>query len=40
MPIEIVSKVVLIHSNLAISQRYLRNVTDLQVIRGIENLYG
>ena len=40
MPIEIVSKVVLRHSNLATTQRYLGKVTDLEAMRWIENLYG
>jgi integrase/recombinase XerD len=39
MPIEIVSKVVLRHSNLATTQRYLGKVTDLEAMRWIENLY-
>ncbi len=40
MPIEIVSKVVLRHSNLATTQRYLGKVTDLEAMRWIENLHG
>ena len=39
-PIEIVSKVILRHANLATTQRYLGKVTDLEAIRWIENLYG
>jgi integrase/recombinase XerD len=39
MPIEIVSKVILRHSNLATTQRYLGKVTDLEAMRWIENLY-
>jgi integrase/recombinase XerD len=40
MPIEIVSKVVLRHSNLATTQQYLGKVTDLEAMRWIENLHG
>jgi integrase/recombinase XerD len=40
MPIEIVSKVVLRHSNLAATQQYLGKVTDLEAMRWIENLHG
>jgi integrase/recombinase XerD len=40
MPIEIVSKVILRHSNLATTQRYLGKGTDLEAIWWIENLYG
>ena len=39
-PIEIVSKVILRHANLATTQRYLGKVSDLEAIRWIENLYG
>jgi integrase/recombinase XerD len=39
-PIEIVSKVVLRHSNPATTQCYLGKVTDLEAIRWIENLHG
>jgi integrase/recombinase XerD len=39
-PIEIVSKVILRHSNLATTQRYLGKVTDLEAMRWIENLHG
>jgi integrase/recombinase XerD len=39
-PIEIVSKVILRHSNLATTQRYLGKVTDVEAVRWIENLYG
>lgn len=38
-PIEIVSKVILRHANLATTQRYLGKVSDLEAIRWIENLY-
>ena len=39
-PIEIVSKVILRHANLATTQRYLGKVTDLEAIRWIESLHG
>ena len=39
-PIEIVSKVILRHSHLATTQRYLGKVTDVEAMRWIENLYA
>jgi len=39
-PIEIISKVVLWHSNLATTQRYLGKVSATEAMRWIENLYG
>lgn len=39
-PIEIVSKVILRHSNLSTTQRYLGAVSDVEAMRWIENLYG
>jgi integrase len=39
-PIEIISKVILRHANLATTQRYLGKVTDIEAIRWIENLYA
>ena len=39
-PIEIVSKVILRHSNLATTQRYLGKVSDIEAIRWIEQLHG
>lgn len=39
-PIEIVSKVILRHANLATTQRYLGKISDIEAIRWIENLYG
>ena len=39
-PIEIISKVVLRHSNLSTTQRYLGKVSDTEAMRWIENLYG
>ena len=40
VPIEIVSKVILRHSSLAITQIYLGKVSDLEAMKWIENLYG
>jgi integrase len=39
-PIEIVSKVILRHANLATTQRYLGKVSDLEAMRWIQNLHG
>jgi integrase len=39
-PIEIVSKVILRHSNLATTQRYLGKISDLEAMRWIETLHG
>jgi len=39
-PIEIVSKVILRHANLATTQRYVGKVTDLEAMRWIESLHG
>lgn len=39
-PIEIVSKVILRHSNLATTQRYLGKVSNTEAIRWIEQLHG
>jgi integrase len=40
VPIEIVSKVILRHSNPSTTQRYLGKITDGEATRWIENLYG
>ena len=40
VPIKIVSKVILRHANLAITQRYLGNVSATEAIRWIDNLYA
>jgi integrase/recombinase XerD len=40
VPVEIVSKVILRHANLSITQRYLGKVSDVEAVRWIENLYG
>lgn len=39
-PIEIVSKVILRHSDLSTTQKYLGKVNDTEAIRWIEALYG
>ena len=39
-PIEIVSKVILRHSDLSATQRYLGKVNETEAIRWIETLYG
>ncbi len=40
VPIEIVSKIILRHSNLSITQRYLGKISDVEALRWIENLHG
>jgi integrase/recombinase XerD len=40
VPVEIVSKVILRHANLSTTQRYLGKVSDTEVMRWIDNLYG
>jgi len=40
VPIEIVSKIILRHANLATTQRYLGKISDVEAIRWIDNLYG
>ena len=40
VPIEIVSKIILRHSNLATTQRYLGKVSDTEAMRWIEGIYG
>ncbi len=39
-PIEIVSKIILRHSDLSTTQRYLGKVNESEAIRWVENLYG
>lgn len=39
-PLEIISKVILRHSNLSTTQRYLGKISDMEAMRWIENLYG
>ena len=40
VPIEIVSKVILRHSNLSTTQRYLGKITDADAMKWIENFCG
>ncbi len=40
VPIEIVSKIILRHSNLSTTQRYLGTISDVEALRWIENIYG
>jgi integrase/recombinase XerD len=39
-PLEIVSKVILRHTNLSTTQRYLGKVSETEAMKWIENLYG
>ncbi len=39
-PIEIVSKIILRHSHLSTTQRYLGKISDIEALKWIENLYG
>lgn len=39
-PLEIVSKVILSHSNLSTTQRYLGKVSDEEAISWVETIYG
>ncbi len=39
-PLEIVSKIILRHSNLSTTQRYLGKISDVEALRWIENLHG
>lgn len=40
VPIEIVSKVILRHSNLSTTQRYLGKISDVEAMKWIDNLYA
>ena len=40
VPIEIVSKIILRHTNLSTTQRYLGKISDVEALRWIENLHG
>jgi integrase len=40
VPLEIVSKVILRHLNLSITQIYLGKISDTEAIKWIENLHG
>ncbi len=39
-PLEIVSKILLRHSNLSTTQRYLEKISDVEAMRWIDNLHG
>jgi integrase len=39
-PLEIVSKIILRHSNLSTTQRYLGKISDVEALRWVENLHG
>jgi len=39
VPIEVVSKVILRHSNLSTTKRYLGKISDVAAMRWIDNLY-
>ena len=39
-PLEIVSKIVLRHSNLSTTQRYLGKVSDIEAMRWIDSIHG
>ena len=39
-PLEIVSKIILRHSNLSTTQRYLGQVSDIEAMRWIDNIHG
>jgi len=39
-PLEIVSKIVLRHSNLSTTQRYLGKVSDAEAMRWIDSIHG
>ncbi len=39
-PLEIVSKIVLRHSNLPTTQRYLGKVSDIEAMRWIDSIHG
>ena len=40
MPIEIVSKVILRHSNLSTTERYLGKISDIEAMKWIDTLYA
>jgi len=39
-PLEIVSKIVLRHSNLSTTQKYLGKVSDIEAMRWIDSIHG
>jgi len=40
VPIEIVSKIILRHSNLATTERYLDKISDIEALKWIDTLYA
>ncbi len=40
VPIEIVSKVILRHSNLSTTERYLGKISDVEAMKWIDKLYA
>lgn len=40
VPIEIVSKVILRHSNLSTTERYLGKISDVEALKWIDTLYA
>ena len=40
VPIEIISKVILRHSNLSTTERYLGKISDVEAMKWIDNLYA
>ncbi|MBW2062714.1 MAG: site-specific integrase [Deltaproteobacteria bacterium] len=40
VPIEIVSKIILRHSNLSTTERYLGKISDVEAMKWIDNLYA
>jgi integrase len=40
VPIEIISKIILRHSNLSTTERYLGKISDVEAMKWIDNLYG
>ena len=40
VPIEIVSKVILRHSNLSTTERYLGRISDIEAMKWIDTLYA
>ncbi len=40
VPIEIISKLILRHANLSMTQHYLGKISDTETMRWIENLYA
>ena len=40
VPIEIVSKIILRHSNLSTTERYLGKISDIEALKWIDTLYA